>query len=380
MNWIALKMLTGDYVKYIGMIFGVAFSTLLITQQSSIFLGLVNRAASTVSDVREADVWVMDTRIEAVDSVWPIPDTALQRVRGVEGVAWAAPFLRATTTIVAADLPLQTASLFGLDDATLVGLPSKIISGRREDLAAPGTVMMDEGGWQFLFPGQPFAPGKRLELNDRRAVVVGLVQAGVQFSSQVSIYTRYSAALGYAPGGRKRLTFVIAKSAPGYPASKVASNITKATGLKAMDSTSFAKASSDYVIYNTGIPISFGTVVFLGVIVGIVVVALTFTLFIRDNIKQFASLKAIGLSSPRLIGMVLLQGSVVGAMGYGLGLGAATALVNLGAQNSLALRGFYVPWTVAVFAAVVVVLIISAAGLIAIRKVLITDPATVFRG
>ena len=322
----------------------------------------------------------MDPRIEAVDNLWSMPDTVLQRVRGVDGVAWAAPFLRATTTIVAADLPLQTAGLFGLDDATLVGLPTQIVAGNPADLAVPGTVMMDEGGWQFLFPGQAFVPGKLLEFNDRRAVVVGLVKAGVQFSSQVSIFTRYSAALEYAPGGRKRLTFVIAKAADDFSAPEVALAISTATGLKAMDAKSFAKASSDYVIYNTGIPISFGTVVFLGIIVGIVIVALTFTLFIRDNIKQFASLKAIGVSSPRLIGMVLLQGGVVGAMGYGLGIGAATTVVNLGAQNSLALRGFYLPWQVAAFASVVVTIIICMAGLLAIRKVLTTDPATAFRG
>ena len=379
MNWIALRMLTGDTVKYIGMIFGVAFSTLLITQQSSIFLGLVSRAATTVVDVRDANVWVMDPRIESVDNVWPMPATALQRVRGIDGVAWAAPFLRSTTTIVAPDLPLQTASLFGLDDASLVGLPTTMIAGRRADLAAPGTVMMDEGGWQFLFPGETFTPGKVVELNDRRAVVVGLVKAGVQFNSQVSLYARYSTALNYAPGGRNRLSFIIAMAEKGYSPAQVARNIETATGLKSLDSKAFAKASSDYVIYNTGIPVSFGTVVLLGVIVGIVIVALTFTLFVRDNIKQFASLKAIGVSSRRLVGMVLLQGGLVGVMGYALGLGAATVMVTMGASKSLALRGFYVPIEVAAFAAIVVALIISAAGLLAIRKVISTDPATVFR-
>jgi putative ABC transport system permease protein len=57
MSWIALRMLTGDFVKYLGMVFGVAFSTLLIAQQSSVFLGLVDRAATSVRDVRDADIW-----------------------------------------------------------------------------------------------------------------------------------------------------------------------------------------------------------------------------------------------------------------------------------------------------------------------------------
>lgn len=33
MTWIALKMLTGDRGKYLGMVLGIAFSSLLIAQQ-----------------------------------------------------------------------------------------------------------------------------------------------------------------------------------------------------------------------------------------------------------------------------------------------------------------------------------------------------------
>jgi putative ABC transport system permease protein len=79
------------------------------------------------------------------------------------------------------------------------------------------------------------------------------------------------------------------------------------------------------------------------------------------------------------VGMVLLQGGLVGVMGYALGLGAATIVVTMGASKSLALRGFYVPVEVAALTAVIVAIIISAAGLLAVRKVISTDPATVFR-
>lgn len=380
MSWIALRMLTGDVVKYLGMIFGVAFSTLLIGQQSSIFVGLVERSSSTVHDVRDADIWVMDPRIKSVDGNWPMPETSIYRVRGVPGVAWAAPYLKGTTTIVTDDGQLQTAQLVGLDDASLVGLPQEIVAGSREALRAPGAILMDEAGWRFLFKNEPFKAGKTLELNDNRAVIVGLVKARAQFTSQVSIYAKYSTALNFSPGGRNRLTFIIARSASGYQPEQVAQSISKLTQLKALSSADFAKSTSDYIIGNTGIPISFGVVVVLGILVGIVVVALTFTLFIRDNLKQFAVLKAIGVSNQRLIAMVILQGGLIGCIGYALGLGMAGLIIKGGAENSLALRGFYMPWQVALLAAAIVALIITIAGLCAIRKVLITDPASVFRG
>lgn len=379
MIWIALRMLTGDSVKYLGMVFGVAFSTLLITQQSSIFVGLVKRASTAVNDVRVANLWIMDPRIEAVDSAWPLPDTALYRVRGVPGVAWAAPFLKSKTTIVSSELPLETAALYGVDDASLVGMPPRVVAGSLDALKAPGTVMMDANGWKFLFGERPFQPGTVLELNDNRAQIVGLVEAGTLFDARVAIYTRYSTALNYAPGGRHRLSFVVARTLDGEDPAEVASRITEMTGLKALTDREFALASSVYLIGNSGIPIVFGAVVALGVVVGIVIVALTFSLFIRDNLKQFGALKAIGVSNGRLRGMVLLQGALVGVIGYALGVGAATIVVTQGARNTLELAGFYVPWQVAAGSSAVVMLIVTLAGMGGLRKVLKTDPAEVFR-
>ena len=47
-NWVAIRMLTGDRVKFIGLVFGVAFSTLLITQQLTIFVNLLMRGGVAV--------------------------------------------------------------------------------------------------------------------------------------------------------------------------------------------------------------------------------------------------------------------------------------------------------------------------------------------
>jgi putative ABC transport system permease protein len=380
MSWIALRMLTGDAVKYIGMIFGVAFSTLLIAQQSSIFVGLVSRASTIIYDVRDADIWVMDPRIKSVDGNWALPSTDLYRIKGVRGVAWAAPLLKAGATINTDDGALETATLIGVDDASLVGLPQKIVFGSRDALRAPGAILMDKAGYAYLFNNQPFKLGRALELNDSRAVIVGLVDSGAQFSSQIAIFTRYSTAQDFAPGGRNRMSFVLAKAADGETPEVVAARISATTGLKALSSKDFSSATSDFIIGNTGIPISFGVVVGLGVLVGIVIVALTFTLFIRDNIKQFGALKAIGVTNIRLIGMVMLQGGLVGLVGYAFGIGLAAMIIQGGAENAPALRGFFMPWQVAAMAAGVVALIIIIAGFGALRRVLTTDPASVFRG
>ena len=97
MNGVALKILLGDRAKYIGLIFGIAFSTMLMSNQISIFTGLMLRTAGQILDAGEADLWVMDSRVDYVDEIEPMTDTQLGRVRGVDGVDWAVPFFKGLT-------------------------------------------------------------------------------------------------------------------------------------------------------------------------------------------------------------------------------------------------------------------------------------------
>src|SRR5438874_6623744 len=94
MNWVALKMLTGDRSKYMGIIFGVTFAALLIAQQASIFCGMMQRTASQINDIKDATIWVMNPQTEYIDDVRPISDNAVNIVRSVDGVEWAYLFYK----------------------------------------------------------------------------------------------------------------------------------------------------------------------------------------------------------------------------------------------------------------------------------------------
>ena len=97
MNYVALRMLTGDRAKYLSLIFAIAFSTFLLENQSSIFAGIMKRTTSQILDVTDADVWVMDKKTLYVDEVKALTENDLYRVQGVPGVAWAVPSLPTTT-------------------------------------------------------------------------------------------------------------------------------------------------------------------------------------------------------------------------------------------------------------------------------------------
>jgi len=91
MNWIAFKMLTGNRGKYLGIILGIAFATLLIAQQASIFCGLMLQTSGQIRDIQGADIWVMDPNVQFSDDIKPLSDSDVYRVRGVPGVSWAVP-------------------------------------------------------------------------------------------------------------------------------------------------------------------------------------------------------------------------------------------------------------------------------------------------
>src|SRR5690606_8137019 len=121
MYHVALKMLTGDKGKYLGIIMGLTFASLIMTQQPAIFLGIMARSYSFITDTNLPDIWVMDPKVQFVDDLKPLQDTELYRVRGVSGVAWAMPMYKGLLRVRLADGTFQACMVIGLDDATLVG-------------------------------------------------------------------------------------------------------------------------------------------------------------------------------------------------------------------------------------------------------------------
>jgi putative ABC transport system permease protein len=378
-TWIALKMLTGDRNKYFGIIFGVMFASLLIAHQISIFVGIMARTTSQVRDVLEADVWVMDNKVRYSEEIPSLPDTVLHRVRGVPGVEWAVRFYKGTARARLDDGNFRQVVLLGLDDATLIGAPREMVHGALADLRRPDAVVLDEAGYTYMWPGEPVRLGRVLEMNDRRAVVVGICKASPPFQTLPVVYTRYSQAVQFAPRERNLMSVVLVRGKAEVPTDNLCRRIERQTGYTALTRDQFAERTIDYYLAYTGIPVNFGITVALGFIVGVAIAGQTFYLFTIENLKQFGALKAMGVTNGKLVGMILLQGLVVGLIGYGLGMGLA-ALFFESTKNMVHLAGFFLPWQVMLGTAGAVLFIVLLASLLSIRRVLVLEPAIVFRG
>jgi putative ABC transport system permease protein len=379
MHFIALKMLTGDRAKYLGLIFSIAFATFLIAQQSSIFCGLMNRTASQITDVVDADLWVMDARTEYFDEIRALSDEAVYRVRGVPGVEWAVRLYKGLTTARAEDGKFRAVILMGLDDATLVGVPHTMLMGKVEDLRLPDAAIIDKAGYEFFYPGEPLRVGRTMEMNDRRVVIVGVCDASPPFTTNPIMFARYSNALNYVGRQRNLLSFVLAKTQAGASKADVCAAIHRATNLRALTTDQFAWQTIFYYIRNTGIPVNFGITIVVALIVGTVVAGQTFYIFTIENLKQFGALKAIGVTDGRLVGMILLQAEVVAAIGFAFGIALCAGFFDV-TVNKTAARGFTLLWQVMAGTGGLIFAIVLLSSVLSLRKVLVLEPAIVFRG
>jgi putative ABC transport system permease protein len=384
MNSVAIKMLVGDRAKYLGIIMGLTFASLLITQQLGIFVGLMSRTYGAITDLGLPDIWVMDPKVQFIDDIKPMQDTTLLRVRGIEGVAWAVPLYKGLLTARLGSGTFQKCNVIGLDDETLIGGPPAMVQGKMEDLRRAESVVVDDvaasGKLAKELPDGKRVPlkiGDTLELNDHRAEVVGICRVSRTFQSQPVVYTTYSRATLFAPRERKLLSFVLVKARSGVDPAELSRRITSASGLGALTGPQFQWKTVNYYMKNTGIPINFGIAVLLGFIVGTAIAGQTFYNFTLDNLRHFGALKAMGASSALLLRMIRLQALVVGAVGFGLGIGGAALFGLLLGGTELA---FKLPWQILAIAGSAVTIICAFASLISMQKVIKLEPAIVFKG
>ncbi|ETZ05151.1 ABC transporter permease [Holospora undulata] len=376
---IALSMLLGDKVKCWGLIFGVTFSTLLITQQISIFVGLMARVSSLILSIPEASVWVMDPRSAYIEEIHPLPEINLQKVRSIRGVLWAVPFHKSTVSATTKDGRLHQVQIVGVDPFSFLGMNKALTHGFLDHLRHPLNGILDTSGYQRIWPSSATHLPKMLTVQHHRLSIQGLCESRPTFFSFPLLYVSYYTAKSMMAKKSSPLSFILVKERNGISPQALAKKITKKTGLQAITQSAFSEKSIRYVLKRTGIPINFAITILLGALVGGAIIAQTFYLFFMENLKQFAAMKIMGVSNATLTRMALTQAGCVGSIGYGLGVGL-TALFLWSQRNAPAFKGFFLHWQVLVISFTVVTVVILLSIALSLRKLFKIDPIMVFRG
>lgn len=374
---LALKMLIGNRSSCIGVIFGVFLATLLISQQSSIFLGLISRSYRFVTDISSPTIWVIDPATESESKLRTMPASYLDLVRSTSGIDWAVPLSSSITSVVTNSGIFDLCLLYGIDDATLIGAPTQMIEGNVLGLRHEGGIIVDiysaHGSLAHHNPDGtkvPLKTGDTLEINGRRAVVVGLCKVTPGFYPQPIIFTSKTQYQSFIPTMINRMGFILVKTLPGTKVEKVCEDINRHHGLLALTRAQIESRVVDSFL-KTGILINFGLSVALGIIIGFSITGQIFYVMTLENIMYFALIKSIGGTKKVIMQMIILQASIVGVIGFLLGTGA-TFLWGIATKNTT--LAFLFPWQLLLFSALIVMIICIFTAALSIQKVFRVDP------
>jgi putative ABC transport system permease protein len=173
-----------------------------------------------------------------------------------------------------------------------------------------------------------------------------------------------------------QLNFVLVKVAAGADPAVVAA------ALRASIPTADVIARADFhslIVRNLlkdQLGVSFGTSTSFGLIIGFIIVALSMFSSVIDNLREFGTLKAIGLTNLDLTRMLIVQSVLYAAIGSLVGLGMVGFMA---AGISSANLAVIVPhWLVLLTPGVMAVLCMLA-SLLALRRVRKLEPGMVFR-
>jgi putative ABC transport system permease protein len=394
---VAVKILLGDRAKYVGLLFGITFTSFLVTFAGSYFCGFMTRGFALIAENPGADVWVMDPAVESTEQTTNIPDSSLDRVRSVDGVRTAVPLGLATADARFANGRFQSFQLICVDDATLFGVPSLTDKVRATVLRAPDAAIVDPGGtdgkletpvskadqWPY---GQPhldaatreLQAGDELLVNDHRVMIQGRSLALPRYPPRPLMYTTLSNARRVLLSERHLLTFVLASAAPGISPRELARRIQVQTGLKARSSDDFKADTVLWYLINSEDVGDMTSMISIAMFVGFGVTGVMLYMFTADSLKQYAVLKTMGASSKLLITMIFVQSGLCALLGTGLGLGLCAIV------GQFAIVEFNYPfrmmWFTPVLGGVMVMLVSVVAALISVRPVLKLEPGIVFAG
>lgn len=374
---LAYKMLVGNKASCIGVIFGIFLATLLISQQAAIFLGLIDRSYRVVTDISEPSIWVVDPSTESEDKQRSIPISYLDVIRGVPGVKWAVPLNSSLVPMVTPSGKFDVCLIYGIDDATLIGAPNRMLEGSVRDLRREGGVIVDSasanGSLAHENPDgtkEPLRLGQTLEINGTRALVVGICEVTPGFFPQPIIFTSFSQSAVFNPGMAGRMGFVLAKTDPDTDVKSVCKLINAYTDLSALTRDEFKTRIMEFFL-KTGILINFGLSVILGIIIGFSISGQIFYIMTLENVVYYALIKAVGGTGKMILKMIVFQAALVGIIGYILGIGV-TVLWGYAIQGTT--LAFLFPWQLLVFTGTIVLLICVFTAIISIRKVFHADP------
>ncbi len=370
---LARKNLLHDRLRFAITVAGVAFAVTLVLVQVGLFMGLLAKATVTIEHA-SADIWVTSKNTPNVDFAHTFPETAVLRVRGVPGVERADNLIIQFMNIQLPSGAEEGCLVYALEDLRAWNLPWNVAGADVGDLKRGRNILMDVSAERRF---GAFAIGDYREILHRRFKIIGTTTGAASFTTAPIVFMDYGSAQELSEILQGRTDYVLVKTAPGADVEAVAAEIRRRLPFNDVHTRDdWARKSRAYWVVSTGLGMNMGITVFLGILVGIVVVAQTLYTSAVEHVKEFGTVKAIGGGNSDIYRILGKQATIAAVAGFALGAVMSYAIRPLIYKIDLKL---VIPPQLSIAVFFGAILLCLAAAMISFRKVASIDPALVFR-
>lgn len=350
---------------------GLALAMALVILQLGLIAGFA-RMISGALDHADADLWIVPPGSAAFDDASRINTGASYIALQDRSVARVTELMVGFAEWRAGSGASNSVIVIGADPRDRALLPWNLAAGTASSLLQPEAVAIDSFYMDQLGIGRL---GDQASIEGRQVRVTALTSGIRSFTTSPYVFTSLSSAreLLEMPGGQA--TYLAVKLAPGADPMAVRDRIaTRLGAAEVLTTAEFRARNLSRWLLETGAGAALLGGALIGFCVGAFIVGQTIYASIRDNQKQFATLRAMGASGQFLASTVLWHAAVTTVLAALLASAASWAIIE--ADTSSALPVAMPAGLVAALAALLAIMVAGSAG-VAILKVVRLEPASV---
>jgi putative ABC transport system permease protein len=389
---LAWKNLTHDWRRLLVAVAGIGFAVLLMFMQIGFQNALFDSQVKMIDDL-SGDIFLVSRAKYTLAAEKRFPIEMVNRARSVPGVVGAYPLYTELTFSRLKNLqehgankgyPIRSIG-FRLDDPVF---QSGDLTAQLDLLRRPATALIDEHSkrenFDFPYDDLEALAQAPVELANKRLQLVGTFDLGTDFAHDGNLVMSAENFAMYFPERQR----------PGDPLSVVDLGIVKLSESADLEAVrqaiddilddriwvftrrQFRDQEISFWDNSTPIGIVFAAGKVIGFVVGMVICYQVIYSDIADHMPEFATLKAMGYSSRYFIMLIVMEAVLLSLIGFVPGLAISTGLyARVASSTGLLLR--MTPDVMALVLALTLAMCI-ASGLLAVRKLLNADPATLF--
>lgn len=370
---LARRNLMHDKVRLAVTLTGVVFAVVLVAVQIGLFIGFI-RATADIIDSSRADLWIVSKGVGYIEVGQVVDEGKRYQALGVDGVERVDTYILQFSQWTMPNGAEEGIQIIGFNLRSGMGGPWNVVEGDVRDLELPDTVIVDRLYCAKLGVSNV---GDTVEIRGRRARIVGFTEGIRTFTTSPAVFTSFKNALGYAGLEEHEAIYFLVKVAPGADIEAVrAGLLERVADVDVLTTAEFSRKTTAYWLLATGAGVTVLIAAFLGLVVGVVVVAQTIYAATVDHIREFGTLKAMGASNGYIIRVILKQAAISACIGYALGIAIAYVAVWSSKGGGAAI---VLPWEVAAGLFLLTLAMCMGAAVVSINKVTRTDPALVFK-